>query len=187
LSNLPASFDREKLFSRAASLYLDLLEEQGKPPKLDALFDRLYKEYPQEYVKAGKRYVVDALRSPEFAEIMRTKRLDRLMYTLAARVTAAEMGHALGTKAGEELLRRLDETPDEIATRDLIALVKAGSEMVQSGAQAAGNAGEGSQQPQIIIQTQEVLMKMPVDRRAVLAQEYGRELLASVNRKDTEN
>lgn len=176
LASQHPALDRDLLFEQAASCYLDLYEEVGKPPKMLAVLERLCDKH-SEY---DRRQVAEILATKEFSDYLMERRRRHLLEGVAARMVAAEMGAIIGTEALDVLKKRLREDPDSITTRDLIALARLGMEM-NAGvdkdlAQATGDV-------KIAIQLKDVLVGLPPERAAVLMAEYGRMMAAPKNRQ----
>ena len=177
----PEPREDKDLYARACAHYLDFLDEEAKPPQMERVWERLHERHPDAYPEEGKLFILDKLRSATFGEMLSEKRLERLMYTMAARITAAEIGAQLGNRFAQELLIR---DVKEASFKELVSGMKAGYDLVERVARVAGEEGEGKNQSapvQIFIAAQETLAGLPPERRAILANELAREQLGLAN------
>jgi hypothetical protein len=109
--------ENDDLFERAATIYLDLWDENGKAPLVSEVVEHL-PAYPPESIAT--------LRTKEWDDYLGSRRKEHLMRTLAPRLMAAQLGANMGKMAGEELVRRLKETPDQLSTSALVGVMKQG-------------------------------------------------------------
>lgn len=162
-------FDRDLLFERAASRWLDLLDAEGKAPKLYRVIEAVCEAHPSY----DQEQVTLCLQSGDFEDHLRSRRQRHLIERTAAKLVAAEMGSRLGVDALAALQERLATEPDSLKTGDLIAIAKLGMEL---------NAGidkdltEATGDVKIAVHLKDVLIGLPPERAAILMAEYGRKM-----------
>jgi hypothetical protein len=164
-----AEFDHERLYSQAASTYLDILDGDGRPPKVDYVVDVLCEKHPHY----DAVQVATWLNDPEFDTYLKTRRQRHLIERTAAKLVAAEMGAALGVKAIGRLQDRLNDPGANIKDKDLIAMAQLGMTL---------NAGidkdltEATGDVKITMNLKNVLVGLPPERAAALGAAYARTL-----------
>jgi len=132
--------DSKLLYERACSRYLELLEETGKPPRLQAVADRLVVAHSDEYPSPG--LLINRLSTPAFQEELRIRRKEHLITALAPRLFMAEMAAGVGKLALEEMVDRLkdEESRSTISNRDLNSILKTVAELALAGDKAGEEA-----------------------------------------------
>ena len=132
--------DSKLLYERACSRYLELLEETGKPPRLQTVADRLVDAHSDEYPSPG--LLINRLSTPAFQEELRIRRKEHLITSLAPRLFMAEMAAGVGKLALEEMVDRLkdEESRSTISNRDLNSILKTVAELALAGDRAGEEA-----------------------------------------------
>lgn len=157
------------LWERVATAYLRLQEERnGKRVKVAEAVDAVLAKHPGEYSSAVARAEV---RDKGFEEYLASRRKDHLIRQVVPSLMAAEMGSRVGEKALAMLLDRL-ENGEDIATRDLLAIAKAGYEMVGKADKTVEEV-TGVQKVQVNLDVKGLLLGMSPE----LAQEAVRRML----------
>ena len=160
-------FDKDLLFEQAATHYLDILDETGRPPRNGALVRSICEQHPNY----DAVLIETNLKDPEFDTYLRSRRQRHLIERTAAKLVAAEMGSRLGVDALATLQERLAVNPDSISNKDLLAMAKVGMDL---------NAGidkdltEATGDVKITMHLKDVLVGLPPERAAILMAEYGR-------------
>lgn len=167
LADKTEKFDREELFERAASHYLEMLDSEGKAPKLNRVVEAVCAAHPCYDSEQVALY----LRSSDFNDYLLGRRRRHLIERTAARLVAAEMGSRLGVDALEALRQRLVFDPDSIKTSELIAIAKLGMDL---NAGVDKDLTEATGDVKIAVHLKDVLIGLPPERAAALMAEYGR-------------
>jgi hypothetical protein len=125
----PGDTDAKALYERACSTYLEILEETGKSPRLQAVAERLLDNHANEYPSV--RVVLGRLDRPEFQEELRLRRKEHLLSAIGPRLLMAEMAAGIGKEATEEMMARLrdPEKRSGISSRDLNSIIKTASDL----------------------------------------------------------
>ena len=134
----------EDLFEKAATVYLDLWDQQGKPPSIRGDVEPLLGEYPSDWLCK--------LHGRAFEEYLAKRRKEHILYTMAPRLVGAHMGAEVGQLALTELVRRLrdPEGVKRVSTKDLTSLVKRAFELAGLVDKDLGDLG-GDKKPQVYI------------------------------------
>ena len=122
--------DSKLLYERACSRYLELLEETGKPPRLQTVADRLVDAHSDEYPSPG--LLINRLSTPAFQEELRIRRKENLIANIGPLLFMREMAATINREALDESLDRLrdKERRVQISDRDLNTIVKTTAEMI---------------------------------------------------------
>jgi hypothetical protein len=167
----------KELHERACTHFLELLDEKGKAPRLHVLVRSLQEAHPGDYPE--KAAVRRQLQLPEFEQMLRERRREHLLMSLAPQMLMAEMGAALGRQASEELLDRLNdpERRAEMDTRDLVAVTKMAAELTDK---VKGKLDEAAAESQVNRGTiVNLFTQLPPERAAAVVQEMVRRQLAA--------
>lgn len=163
----PVPFDTDLLYEQAASRYLDMLDAEGRPPKLGRVVESLCEAHPNY-----DRIQVDTwLKQGDFTTYLRGRRQRHLIERTAAKLLAAELGSRLGVDALVALQDRLVENPDSLKPRDLIDMAKLGMDL---NASIDKDLTEATGDVKITMHLKDVLVGLPPERAAILMAEYGR-------------
>lgn len=155
------------LYERAGTAYCDLWDETGLPPKLVQVAERLAERHPDEY--ADVAWSLEKLKTSTFDMILAERRKAHLMYTLAPKLLAAEMGARLGSKAFGILQERLDNDPDSVSPTVLNQIMKTGFELAgKVDRDVAEVTGTGN--PTINVNFKELLISLGDEAPQVMAE-----------------
>lgn len=182
LADKPEEFDRSLLYERAASRYLDLLDEEGRHPRLERIAKLILEQHP--FYDAEQ--VILSLKSSEFDQYLQTRRRDHLLQRTAAKLLAAETGARIGVSSLQELMDRLSdpECKARMKTKDLIALAKLGLDL---NAEIDKDLTEVTGDGKVTIEMKNVLIGLPPDRAAAVLAEYARSITSPKAKAEIED
>lgn len=120
----------ETLFERAATHYIDLYNETGKPPRMQEVASRVDESHPREYPSTD--FILKRLEAKEFRQELDIRRRENLILTLGPKLHMAEMAVTIAREGLAERLARLKDPSrrSEISDRDLDATIKLASELL---------------------------------------------------------
>jgi hypothetical protein len=162
LKTIEPSILRERLVTH----YLDLLDKEGKPPRLKDVSKSLQVMHP-EY---GEEQIAAVEQAEDFGKYLATRRKEHLNQTLGARLLAAEWGLGLSNKAAEELFK--EERIKQMKDSDLIALLRVGTELAQKVDVQVREVGENDGRP--ATQLNQLFLSLSEDRAKEVADAYFR-------------
>lgn len=165
LAKRDEGMDKDRLYEQAASRWLEMLDNEGRTPKMARVIEAVCEAHPSYDMET----VAYCLQAKEFDAYLKDRRKRHLIERTAARLVAAEMGAQLGVGALERLQERLDDMSD----KDLIAVAKLGMEL---NAGVDRDLTEVTGNAQITIQMKDVLIGLPPERAAAVMAEYGRSI-----------
>jgi hypothetical protein len=160
-------FSVDAMYESAASHYLDVLDETGRPLKTRDLVVSLCENHPNY----DAVQIETLLKEPEWDAYLKTRRQRHLVERTAGKLLAAEMGSRLGVKALEVMQGRLDDSPGTINNKDLVEMAKLGMNL---NASIDKDLSEITGDPKITMHLQNVLIGLPPERAAILMSEFGR-------------
>jgi hypothetical protein len=175
----------EALYERAATAYLDLMDEGKTRPRIADIADVLAGRHPDEYGASYREAILERLKNTEFDRYLADRRKRHLIERLAPRMLAAEMGSRVGAKALELLDRQLNEGYD-IRPKDLVEIAKLGfalSEKVDKDLEEV----TGSNNLTINMEFKQLLLGLPPERRMAVAQEFTRRMVTGGTLEDADN
>ena len=124
--------DNQALYERASSHYLELLEEEGRPPRMAEVAGRLWSAHSDDYPSA--EFILQRLTTKAFQEELRLRRKEHLIQNIGPRLLMAEMAASIGREALVETLDRLKdpESRKAISNRDLNAILKTAADLANA-------------------------------------------------------
>lgn len=167
---------KDLIFQQAANVYFDFLAEEGKPPRINEVVDRLAREMDTE-----REMIKSILSDPEFDALLLAQRKRRLIEQVAFKIVAAEAAEKIGVSGLEKLTELIENgvvgngKEADLTAKDLIAAVRLASDL---NAQVDAGVKEltGTERPQINIEIKELIGKHGVDRLAAIMGEVQRGL-----------
>lgn len=166
---IPYVSNTEQLYERAASVYLELWDDRGRPPKHRDVAEAMQEKW-DEY---DSDYVLGCLACKEFESTLTERRRVHLLYTMVPRLLAAEMGTKLGRAGYEELMRRLEEAPEDLSERVLLDMYKTGFEFAGKLDTQIEEA-TGQSNIQVNVEFKDMLLALPPDEASILVGELAR-------------
>lgn len=157
--------DRDQLFERAASHWLEMLDSDSRPPRMSRVIEAVCEAHPSY----APEIVARNLQSQDFDTYLQSRRKQHLIGRTAAKLVAAEIGARVGVRALDEIQAKLES--GELTTKELIEVAKLGMTL---------NAGidkdltEVTGDAKVTIEMKNVLIGLPPERAAAVMAEYGR-------------
>jgi hypothetical protein len=160
-------FDTDLLYEQSASHYLNILDIEGRPPKIARVVESLCEAHPHY----DRTQVATWLAQGDFTTYLRGRRQRHLIERTAAKLVAAEMGSCIGVEALTIMQDRMRADPDSIKFRDLLEAAKVGMDL---NASIDKDLTEATGDVKITMHLKDVLVGLPPERAAILMAEYGR-------------
>lgn len=169
--------EEELLFERTASHYLRLQDERnGKKVKVSEAVDAVLAAHVGEYSEVAAHA---AVKCAEFDDYLATRRKDHLLTRLVPSLYAAEMGMRIGTKAADELMKRLnnENAVTLMSDKDLLSLVKTGFEFAQKIDKSIEEVSDTTN-IKVNVDLKGLLLGLPPEMAADYMAEIGRRMIA---------
>jgi len=157
------------LYEQAASAYLDLLDEKGRHPTINALWKRLSERHP-DYPEDETR---DLLKSAEFDQTLQDRRKRHQIERAAVALTAAERAGRLSPQLFDLMEEKLRVAPEDIRFKELVDAAKMCVELDSKVTRVVAET-TGSGDLTINLKFQNLLMGLPAERRAAVIGEVMR-------------
>lgn len=169
---LLAKADEELLWERVGSRYLELQEKRpGRRVRVGEAVQAVLDAHPGEYVESVAKA---SCSGKDFESYLASRRKEYLLVSLAPALYAAELGSRMGAKAAERLMERL-ESGDDIDTKDLLAIVKAGYDLAAKVDKQMEEV-TGTQKVEVSVDLKGLLMGLPPDMAAKYMTEVARRM-----------
>ncbi|MDD4986907.1 MAG: hypothetical protein PHQ43_14260 [Dehalococcoidales bacterium] len=165
LAKRDEGLDRDRLFEQAASRWLEMLDNEARPPKISRVIDAVCEAHPAYDLET----VSYNLQSQDFDTYLQGRRKQHLIGRTAAKLVAAEMGARVGVRALDEIQVKLEN--GELTAKELIEVAKLGMNL---NADIDKDLTEVTGDAKVTIEMKNVLIGLPPERAAAIMGEYGR-------------